>query len=40
MTNDKKPKWEIGATISAGNNAYTTAIKYRTDLEQIGRAHV
>ena len=33
MTNDKKPKWEIGATISAGNNAYTTAIKYRTDLE-------
>jgi len=33
MTNDRKPKWEIGATISAGNNAYTTAIKYRTDLE-------
>ncbi|NVO11910.1 MAG: hypothetical protein HXX16_18275 [Bacteroidales bacterium] len=33
MTNDRKPKWEISATISAGNNAYTAAIKYRTDLE-------
>jgi len=33
MTNDRRPKWEIGSTISAGNNAYTLAIKYRTDLE-------
>jgi hypothetical protein len=33
MTNDRKPKWEIGATISAGYKAHTLAIRYSTDLE-------
>lgn len=33
MSNEKRPKWEIGATISAGNNAYALAMNYRNDLE-------
>jgi hypothetical protein len=33
MSNEKKTKWEIGATITAGNNAYSLAKSYSTDIE-------
>lgn len=34
MINEKKTKWDIGATITAGNNAYTLASKHITELER------
>jgi len=33
MKNVKEPKWDIGQTLYAGNQAYELANKYRTDLE-------
>lgn len=33
MSNERKTKWEIGQTISAGNNAYALTMSYRLDLE-------
>jgi hypothetical protein len=33
MSTEKKPKWEIGATINAGQNAHALALKYREQLE-------
>jgi len=33
MLNERKTKWEIGATISAGKNAYALALIHRTEIE-------
>jgi len=33
MSIEKKPKWDISATISAGSKTYTLTMKYRKELE-------
>src|SRR6266542_6086295 len=34
MSNDKKPKWDIGVTIDHAPKAYQLADAYKTDLEK------